>query len=147
MLYYGSRQWVISHVQCSLIDPLRTWRRKGQEKQTITIYGDLRKHRIGWLWLGSLWCWSCYEWQGKKKAQRFVPDPERSMCDNRVQRWFRRHWSPTGQEPRDTAEHALHVLEIIEAARESCGKKIKLQNQLSHGLYYKLKECLISEEF
>ena len=36
----------------------------------------------------------------------------------------------TGEEPRIQTEHALHVLEIIEAARESGnnGKKIKLES-------------------
>ena len=36
----------------------------------------------------------------------------------------------TGEEPRIQAKHALHALEIIEAARESgsSGKKIKLQS-------------------
>ena len=36
----------------------------------------------------------------------------------------------TGTEPRINAEHALHVLEIIEAARESqaTGKRINLQS-------------------
>jgi hypothetical protein len=37
----------------------------------------------------------------------------------------------TGKEPLVTAEHALHVLEIIEAARKSgeTGERIKLQSK------------------
>ncbi|HKG68884.1 MAG TPA: hypothetical protein VKA92_08440, partial [Segetibacter sp.] len=118
---------VISHVQCGFnyFDPYGH-EGKGQEKQTITIWGSQGNMGL----VG-------YDWapfgvdlatSDKEKAQRFVPDPGEYVWQQGAT--VISEALVTGEEPRIQAEHALHVLEIIEAARESGnnGKKIKLES-------------------
>ena len=118
---------VISHVQCGFnyFDPYGH-EGKGQEKQTITIWGSQGNMGL----VG-------YDWapfgvdlatSDNEKAQRFVPDPGKYVWQQGAT--VISEALVTGEEPRIQAEHALHVLEIIEAARESGnnGKKIKLES-------------------
>lgn len=117
----------ISNVQCSFnyFDPYG-YQGKGQDKPTVSIVG--RKgtmHLIG------------YDWKpigvematiDHKEPQTFASDPGTYLweqgasviCESLL----------TGKEPLINAEHSLHVLEIIEAARESqaTGKRFQLQS-------------------
>lgn len=116
---------VISHVQCGFnyFDPYGH-EGKGQEKHTITIWGTHgNMGLVGYDWAPYGVDMATHE---HEQTQRFVPDPgdyvwqqgasviSRSLAEN--------------TEPLIAAEHALHVLEIIEAARESgaTGKKVNL---------------------
>ena len=118
---------VISHVMCgfNFFDP-HGHEAKGQTLHSIQIYGDSGNMRlIGYDWeplgvyLDTSWTEPAklsqenaegYQWQegATKIGEALVK----------------------GIEPRIAAEHALHVLEIIEAARNSSatGKKISLQS-------------------
>jgi len=116
---------LISHVQCGFnyFDPYGH-EGKGQEKHTITIWGTQgNMGLVGYDWapfgvdIATL---------DHEEPQRFVPDPKEYVWQQGA--------SVISQalveniEPLIAAEHALHVLEIIEAARESgsTGKKIQL---------------------
>jgi len=118
---------VISHVQCGFnyFDPYGH-EGKGQEKPTITIWGSQgNMGLVGYDWapFGVDLATSYIE-----KPQRFVPDPGNYVWQQGAT--VISESLVTGEEPLIQAEHALHVLEIIEAARESSdtGKKIKLQS-------------------
>jgi predicted dehydrogenase len=119
---------VISHVMCGFnyFDP-HGHDAKGQSLHSIQIYGDLGNMRlIGYDWettgvmLDTSWTEPAklyatesegYEWQ----------EGARVTGESIVK----------GIEPRINVEHALHVLEIIEAARKSSatGMKIKLESK------------------
>jgi predicted dehydrogenase len=60
--------------------------------------------------------------------ERFVPDPGSYVWQQGAS--VIAEALATGKEPLINAEHALHVLEIIEAARKSgqTGKRVKLQS-------------------
>jgi predicted dehydrogenase len=60
--------------------------------------------------------------------QRFLPDPGKYVWQEGAS--VISESLITGKEPLINAEHALHVLEIMEAVRESqkSGKRIKLQS-------------------
>jgi predicted dehydrogenase len=118
---------VISHVQCGFnyFDPYGH-EGKGQEKPTITIWGTHgNMGLIGYDWapfgvdLATL---------DHEQAQRFVPDPGTYVWQEGAS--VISESLSKAIEPRISVEHALHVLEIIEAARESgmSGKKIKLES-------------------
>jgi predicted dehydrogenase len=118
---------VISHVQCGFnyFDPYGH-EGKGQEKPTITIWGTRgNMGLIGYDWapfgvdLATL---------DHEEAQRFVPDPGTYVWQEGAS--VISESLSKAIEPRIAVEHALHVLEIIEAARESgmSGKKIKLES-------------------
>jgi predicted dehydrogenase len=118
---------IISHVMCGFnyFDP-HGHEAKGQSLHSIQVYGDAGNMRlIGYDWetsgvmLDNSWTEPAklyaaesegYEWQ----------EGARVTGESIVK----------GIEPRINAEHALHVLEIIEAARASSasGKKITLQS-------------------
>lgn len=118
---------VISHVQCGFnyFDPYGH-EGKGQEKPTISIWGT--KGNMGLVG---------YDWApfgvdlattDHEEPQRFVPDPGdyvwqqgASVISEAMVKQI---------EPKIAVEHALHVLEIIEAARASGanGKKIELES-------------------
>lgn len=119
---------VISHVMCGFnyFDP-HGHEAKGQQLHSIQIYGDYGNMRlIGYDWetngvmLDTSWTESAklyvpesggYEWQ----------EGARVTGESIIK----------GIEPRINVEHALHVLEIIEAARKSSatGMKIKLESK------------------
>lgn len=117
----------LSHVQCGFnyFDPYGH-EGTGQEKPTITIWGTHGNLAlIGYDWapfgvdLATL---------ADEKGKRYVTNP----ADYRWEMGasvIAEHMAQ-GTEPRIQAEHALHVLEIIEAARTSgkTGKRIDLQS-------------------
>ncbi len=117
----------LSHVQCGFnyFDPYGHGG-EGQDRHTILIWGTAGNMGL----VG-------YDWApygvdlaviGDEKGHRYVPDPgsyvwqqgASVICEALA----------TGNEPLIQAEHALHVLEIIEAARKSGvnGKRIKLKS-------------------
>jgi len=119
------RSGAISHVQCGFnyFDPYGH-EGKGQEKPTVSVVGKKGSmHLIGYDWspFGVDMATIDHE-----ESQRFVPDPgtyvweqgASVICESLVK----------GVEPLINAEHSLHVLEIIEAARRSQaeGKRIEL---------------------
>ncbi len=116
---------VISHVQCGFnyFDPYGH-EGKGQEKPTIQLWGSHGNMSL----VG-------YDWSphgvdlvthDHETAQRFVPDPETYVWQEGAT--VISQSLINGTEPLIAAEHALHVLEIIEAARKSgdTGKRISL---------------------
>lgn len=119
---------VLSHVQCGFnyFDPYGH-EGKGQEKHTIQIWGSHgNMGLVGYDWSPHGVDLSTHDHEA---VQRFVPDPlgyvwqegasvvSKSIVD--------------GTEPRINVEHALHVLELIEAARKSSatGQRVKLQSR------------------
>ena len=118
---------VLSHVQCGFnyFDPYGH-EGKGQEKQTIQIWGSHGNMGL----VG-------YDWSphGVELVTHEQETPQRFVKDAGTYVWQEgasviAESMVTGIEPRIAAEHALHVLEVIEAARASSatGKKIKLQS-------------------
>jgi predicted dehydrogenase len=116
---------VMSHVQCGFnyFDPYGH-EGKGQEQHTITVWGTRgNMGLVGYDWapfgvdLATL---------DHETPQRFVPDPGGYVWQQGAT--VIAEGLVTGAEPLIAAEHALHVLEIIEAARESgqSGKKVPL---------------------
>jgi predicted dehydrogenase len=118
---------VISHVMCGFnyFDP-HGHDAKGQQLHSIQIYGDYGNLRlIGYDWetngvyLDNSW---------DEPAKLYQPDSEGYQWQEGA--------TKIGEalvkqiEPRINAEHALHVLEIIEAARKSSakGKKVMLKS-------------------
>ncbi len=116
-----------SHVQCGFnyFDPYGH-EGSGQEKPTISLVGKKGSmHLIGYDWkpfgidLATL-----EDEKGKRYAEdagSYVWEQGASVIAEAL---------ATGKEPLINAEHALHVLEIIEAARKSqaTGKRINLQS-------------------
>jgi predicted dehydrogenase len=118
----------LSHVQCGFnyFDPYGH-EGKGQNNHTISIWGT--KGNMGLLG---------YDWApfGVDVATSYTEPPVRSVEDPGTYVWQQgasviAESLVTGKEPLIAAEHALHVLEIIEAARASgaAGKKIYLQSK------------------
>jgi predicted dehydrogenase len=118
---------VISHVQCGFnyFDPYGH-EGKGQERPTITIWGTKGNMSL----VG-------YDWApfgvdlattGDEKGQRYATDTAPYVWEQGAS--VIAESLATGQEPLIAAEHALHVLEIIEAARESgkTGRRVTLQS-------------------
>ena len=117
----------LSQVQCGFnyFDPYGH-EGKGQQQHTISIWGT--KGNMGLVG---------YDWApfGVDLATSFTEPPKRFVEDPGTYVWQQgasviSEALVTGKEPLIAAEHALHVLEIIEAARESgsSGKKIELQS-------------------
>ena len=117
----------ISHVQSGFnyFDPYGH-QGKGQEKPTVSVVGKKGSmHLIGYDWMPFGVDMATIE---HEESQRFVTDPgsyvweqgASVICESLV----------TGKEPLINAEHSLHVLEIIEAARRSQkeGKRIQLKS-------------------
>lgn len=118
---------VISHVQCGFnyFDPYGH-EGKGQEKHTITIWGTHgNMGLVGYDWAPAGVDLSTHD---HEKSERFVPDPGKYVWQEGASAISESLSKET--DPLITAEHALHVLEIIEAARESGanGKRIKLES-------------------
>ena len=127
MLLMDHGEGVISHVQCGFnyFDPYGH-EGKGQQNPTITIWGT--KGNMGLIG---------YDWApfGVDLATSFTEPPVRYVPDPGTYVWQQgasviAESLITGKEPLIAAEHALHVLEVIEAARVSgdTGKKIQLQS-------------------
>ena len=117
----------LSQVQCGFnyFDPYGH-EGKGQQQHTITIWGT--KGNMGLVG---------YDWApfGVDLATSFTEPPKRFVEDPGTYVWQQgasviSAALVTGKEPLIAVEHALHVLEIIEAARESgsSGKRIELQS-------------------
>jgi predicted dehydrogenase len=118
---------VISHVQCGFnyFDPFGH-EGKGQEKPSITIWGTHgNMGLVGYDWAPSGVDLVTHQ---NEKSQRFVPDPGGYVWQEGAS--VIAQSLSKGTEPLIAVEHALHVLEIIEAARESGnnGKKIKIES-------------------
>ncbi|HEV3252078.1 MAG TPA: Gfo/Idh/MocA family oxidoreductase [Puia sp.] len=118
---------VLSHVQCGFnyFDPYGH-EGKGQNNHTITVWGT--KGNMGLVG---------YDWApfGVDLATSFTEPPVRYVEDPGDYVWQQgasviAESMVKGTEPLIAAEHALHVLEIIEAARASgtTGKKIQLES-------------------
>lgn len=122
---------IISHVQCGFnyFDPYGH-EGKGQDHPTITIWGSHGNMALaGYDWapygvdLAVSWT---------EKPVRYEPDPKdyvwqqgaSVVAENLVR----------GTEPRINVEHALHVLEIIEAARTSgqTGQRVKISSSFPY---------------
>lgn len=117
----------ISHVQCGFnyFDPYGH-QGKGQDKPTVSVVGKKGSmHMIGYDWMPFGIDMATID---HEEPQLFATDPgtyvweqgASVICECLVK----------GQEPLINAEHSLHVLEIIEAARKSQieGKRIQLQS-------------------
>jgi predicted dehydrogenase len=117
----------LSHVQCGFnyFDPYGH-EGEGQDKPTISIWGTGgNMHLLGYDWAPTGVDLATKE---NEKTQRFVKDPgtyvweegASVICESLVRK----------TEPKINAEHALHVLEIMEAARESetSGRRIDLKS-------------------
>jgi predicted dehydrogenase len=118
---------VLSHVQCGFnyFDPYGH-EGKGQERPTISIWGSEGNMAL----VG-------YDWApfGVELANSWTEPPKRFATDTGAYVWEQgatvvAESLLSGKEPLINAEHALHVLEIIEAARlsQESGKRINLQS-------------------
>ena len=118
---------VISHVQSGFnyFDPFGH-EGKGQEKPSITIWGTHgNMGLVGYDWAPFGVDMITHD---NEKTQRFVPSPGTYVWQEGASVIAESLSKAT--EPLINVEHALHVLEIIEAARESgtSGRKIKLES-------------------
>ena len=118
---------VMSHVQCGFnyFDPFGH-EGKGQEKHTITIWGTHGNlGLVGYDWAPTGVDMATHDHEAQ---QRFVPDAGTYVWQQGAS--VISESLASGTEPLINVEHALHVLEVIEAARESgsSGKKIKLES-------------------
>lgn len=119
---------VLSHVQCGFnyFDPYGH-EGKGQNNHTITVWGrDGNMGLVGYDWASF----------GVDLATSYTEPPVRYVEDPGTYVWQQGATVVSESlvnhiEPRINAEHALHVLEVIEAARTSsaAGKKIMLQSK------------------
>lgn len=127
MLLMDHGNGIISHVQCGFnyFDPYGH-EGKGQERPTIQVWGSQGNMAM-----------AGYDWaphgvdmatQDNEKTQRFVPDPGTYVWQEGAS--VVSASLTTGQEPRINAEHALHVLEVIEATRKAgqTGQRVLLQS-------------------
>lgn len=118
---------LLSHVQCGFnyFDPYGH-EGKGQEKPTITIWGTHGNMSLaGYDWAPAGVDLVTHE---NEKTSRFETDTKGYVWQEGAS--VIAASLATAIEPRIASEHALHVLEIIEAARTSgqSGKKIQLQS-------------------
>lgn len=117
----------ISHVQCGFnyFDPYGH-EGTGQDKPTIAIWGTKGNMSL----MGYDWAPSGVDiaTDDSEKSRRFISDPGPYVWQQGAS--VVSESLVTGVEPRINAEHALHVLEIMEAARKSqeTGTRIKLQS-------------------
>ena len=125
MLLMDHGQGVISHVQCGFnyFDPYGH-EGTGQQNHTITIWGTQgNMGLVGYDWapFGVDLATADHE-----QPQRFVPDPKDYVWQQGASVISQSMVEQT--EPLIAAEHALHVLEVIEATRasSSSGKRIDL---------------------
>lgn len=117
----------LSHVQCGFnyFDPYGHGG-DGQDKPTISLVGTKGSmHLIGYDWKPFGVDLATLE---DEKGKRYAVDPGTYVWEQGAS--VIAESMATGQEPLIAAEHALHVLEIIEAARKSqaSGKRIKIKS-------------------
>lgn len=127
MLLMDHGNGVISHVQCGFnyFDPYGH-EGKGQERPTIQVWGSHGNMAMaGYDWAPHGVDMATHD---NEKTQRFIPDPGTYVWQEGAS--VISESLITGKEPLIAVEHALHVLEVIEATRESgaTGKKVKLQS-------------------
>jgi predicted dehydrogenase len=128
MLLMDHGSGIISHVQCGFnyFDPYGH-EGKGQEKPSIVIWGSEGNMSL----IGYDWAPNGVDMvtKGNEKSTRFLPDPGEYVWQQGASVVSEAMVKDT--EPLINVEHALHVLEIIEATRESgkSGKKIQLQSK------------------
>ncbi|MBZ5859213.1 Gfo/Idh/MocA family protein [Flavihumibacter profundi] len=119
---------VISHVMCGFnyFDP-HGHEAAGQQLHSIQVYGDKGNMRL----IG-------YDWETNGVVlDTSWTEPPQLLCTEKGGYEWQEGARVTGEsivkgiEPRINVEHALHVLEIIEAARKSSasGMKIRLQSK------------------
>lgn len=128
MLLMDHGSGIISHVMSGFnyFDPYGH-EGKGQEKPTILIYGsEGNMSLVGYDW--APWGVDMVT-KEHEKSQRFLPDPGTYVWQEGASKVSESLL--TGKEPLINVEHALHVLEVIEATRESqkTEKRIKLQSK------------------
>ena len=119
---------ILSHVQCGFnyFDPYGH-EGSGQEKSTIQIWGSHgNMGMVGYDWAPHGVDMATHDHEA---TQRFVPDPGTYVWQEGAT--VISESLVKSIEPRIAAEHALHVLEIIEAARSSSatGKRIMLTSK------------------
>jgi predicted dehydrogenase len=130
MVLMDHGEGVLSHVQCGFnyFDPYGH-EGTGQQSHTITIWGTNGNMGL----VG-------YDWApfGVDLATTDHEQPQRFAVDAGTYVWQQgasviAESLATGLEPRIAVEHALHVLEIIEAARESgqSGKRVALRSRFT----------------
>ncbi len=129
-ILFEHEKGVISHVMCGFnyFDP-HGHEATNQNLHSIQIYGDYGNMRlIGYDW----------ETNGVMLDTSWTEPPKLMSADKGGYQWQEGATKigeslVKGIDPRINAEHALHVLEIIEAARKSSasGKKIKLKSTFS----------------
>ena len=128
MLLMDHGNGVISHVQSGFnyFDPYGH-EGKGQEKPTIQVWGTHGNMAMaGYDWAPHGVDMATHD---NEKTQRFIPDPGTYVWQEGASKISEA--LVTGTEPLINVEHALHVLEVIEATRESgaTGKKVMLQSK------------------
>lgn len=127
MLLMDHGSGIISHVQSGFnyFDPYGH-EGKGQEKPSIIIWGSEGNMSL----IGYDWAPNGVDMVTKdhEKSERFLPDPGTYVWQEGASVIAKS--LITGEEPLINVEHALHVLEIIEATRESGknGKRINLKS-------------------
>lgn len=127
MLLMDHGNGVISHVQCGFnyFDPYGH-EGKGQERPTIQVWGSHGNMAMaGYDWAPHGVDMATHD---NEKTQRFVPDPGAYVWQEGATVISDALLNKT--EPLINVEHALHVLEVIEATRASgkTGKKVMLQS-------------------
>lgn len=128
MLLMDHGNGIISHVMSGFnyFDPYGH-QGKGQEKPSILIYGsEGNMGLVGYDWAPYGVDMATKE---NEKTERFLPDPGTYVWQEGASKISEA--MVNGTEPLINAEHALHVLEIIEATRESqkTGKRIDLKSK------------------
>ena len=118
----------LSHVQCGFnyFDPYGHGG-DGQDKPTISLVGTKGSmHLIGYDWKPFGVDLATLE---DEKGKRFAVDPGTYVWEQGAS--VIAESMATGQEPLIAAEHALHVLEIMEVARKSqaTGRRINLKSR------------------
>jgi predicted dehydrogenase len=127
MIVIDHGEGVLSHVQCgfNFFNP-HGHEGKGESRHSLTVFGTR-----GCMGLVG------YDWEslGVDLATDHKPQFERSITDSAGYQWQQgasqvAECLATGKEPLFTPEHALHVVEIIAAARESqqAGRRIDLRS-------------------
>lgn len=117
----------LSHVQCGFnyFDPYGH-EGSGQDRPTISIWGTKgNMNLVGYDWAPFGVDMATTE---NEKTQRYVPDPGTYVWQQGAS--VIAESLSSGVEPLINAEHALHVLEIMEAARlsQTTGKRVELKS-------------------
>jgi predicted dehydrogenase len=127
MLLMDHGNGIISHVMSGFnyFDPYGH-EGKGQEKPSILIYGsEGNMSLVGYDW--APWGVDMVT-KDNEKSQRFLPDPGTYVWQEGASKISEALIN--GTEPLINVEHALHVLEVIEATRASqkTGKRIEMKS-------------------